>query len=94
MATTGARPASPHPGNENALTGVAPAPAPILLSAPPPCLLADTVPAPFREAECNGFGSDMYDRTYWDEPLHRALHPAGPAAQVEDHPGVTRTRTL
>jgi hypothetical protein len=56
------------PGNENALTGVAPAPAPILLSAPLPCLLADTVPAPFREAECNGFGSDMWDRTYWDEP--------------------------
>ena len=63
----------PTPGNENALTGTAPTTAPILLSAPPPCLLADTVPAPFLEAECNGFGSDMYDRTYWDAPKDPAL---------------------
>ncbi len=61
------------PGNENALSGVAPAPAPIVLSAAPPCLLADTVPAPFRDAECNGFGSDIYDRTYWDEPSAEPL---------------------
>jgi hypothetical protein len=56
----------PTPGNENALTGVPPAPAPIVLGAPPPCLLADTVPEPFRQAECNAFGDDMWDRTYWD----------------------------
>lgn len=56
----------PTPGNENALTGLPPAPVPIVLGAPPPCLLADTVPEPFRQAECYAFGEDMWDRTYWD----------------------------
>jgi len=54
------------PGNENALTGEAPAPSPIVLGGRPPCLLPDTVPEPFRQAECDGFGDDMWDRTYWD----------------------------
>ena len=54
------------PGNENALTGVAPAPAPISVGRPPPCLLPDTVPEPFRQAECEAYGEDMYDRSYWD----------------------------
>ncbi|MFH1185419.1 MAG: lamin tail domain-containing protein [Chloroflexota bacterium] len=65
------------PGNENALTGVAPAPAPIVLGAPPPCLLADTVPEPFRQAECEGFGEDMWDRTYWDDEAGFDVFPAG-----------------
>lgn len=60
----------PTPGNGNAITGAAPAPAPgpVALSPPPPCLLADTVPEAFALAECNGFGGDVYDSTYWDEP--------------------------
>ena len=57
----------PTPGNENALAGTAPAPAPAKLGAPPPCLLPDTVPEPFRQAECAGFGSDIWDRTYWED---------------------------
>jgi hypothetical protein len=56
------------PGNENALTGVAPAPAPIVLGAPAPCLLPDTAPEPFWQAECGAYGEDMWDRTFWDEP--------------------------
>jgi hypothetical protein len=67
------------PGNENALTGVAPAPAPIVLGAPPPCLLADTVPDAFRQAECEGFGGDMWDRTYWDDEAGFDQFPAGSA---------------
>ena len=55
------------PGNENALTGQAPEPAPVVVGAPAPCLLPDTVPEPFRQAECDGFGEDTWDRTFWDE---------------------------
>jgi hypothetical protein len=56
------------PGNENALTGVAPVPAPIVLGKPAPCLLPDTAPEPFLQAECEAYGEDMWDRAFWDEP--------------------------
>jgi len=56
----------PTPGNENSLTGIAPLPPPAPLGQRLPCLLADTVPDPFRQAECSAFGADMYDRTWWD----------------------------
>ncbi len=57
----------PTPGLENKLTGTAPSAPPAVSQGPPPCLLADSVPAPFRDAECNGYGADMWDRTYWDK---------------------------
>jgi hypothetical protein len=43
-------------------------PAPIVLGARAPCLLPDTAPEPFRQAECEAYGEDMWDRTFWDEP--------------------------
>ena len=54
------------PGNENALTGEAPEPVAIEIGARPPCLLPDIIPDPFRQAECEGYGDDMWDRDYWD----------------------------
>jgi hypothetical protein len=30
-------------------------------------LLPDTVPEAFRLAECNGFGSDIFNAKYWDD---------------------------
>jgi hypothetical protein len=69
----------PTPGLENALKGVAPVPALTPLGARPPCLLADTVPAPFREAECHGFGDDIWDRTYWDRLAGVSTFPVSSA---------------
>jgi hypothetical protein len=60
-------PCFPTPGLENSLTGKAPAAPPVVSAGPPPCLLADSVPAPFRQAECNPYGADMWDETYWDQ---------------------------
>jgi hypothetical protein len=57
----------PTPGNENSLTGVHPAVPPSIAVQPPPCLMADTVPAPFRQAECYPFGADIYNPAYWDK---------------------------
>ena len=34
---------------------------------PPPCLMADIVPAPFRDAECYGYGGDVFNAKYWDD---------------------------
>lgn len=59
-------PCFPTPGNENALTGGAPSPPPIVASLPPPCLLADSVPDPFRQAECLPYGADVMNPQYWD----------------------------
>jgi hypothetical protein len=61
------RPCFPTPGNENSLTGSAPAPPPPAARHPAPCLLADTVPEPFRQAECAAYGDDIWSRTYWDD---------------------------
>jgi hypothetical protein len=60
-------PCFPTPGTENSLTGVAPVPPPVVASQQPPCLMADIVPAPFRDAECYGFGADMFNPKYWDD---------------------------
>ena len=60
------RPCFPTPGLENSLTGAAPSAPPVVAAGPPPCLLADTVPAPFRQAECDPYGAGMWDQTYWD----------------------------
>ena len=60
-------PCFPTPGLENSLTGTAPEAPPAVSSGPPPCLLADSVPAPFRQAECDPYGADMWDETYWDK---------------------------
>ncbi|HTP02529.1 MAG TPA: lamin tail domain-containing protein, partial [Anaerolineales bacterium] len=59
-------PCFPTPGNENSLTGVVPIPPPVA-EGPPPCLMADIVPAPFRDAECYGYGGDVYSSAYWDD---------------------------
>ena len=60
-------PCFPTPGNENSQTGIAPIPPPNTGGHPAPCLLADTVPDAFRLAECNGFGSDIFNAKYWDD---------------------------
>ena len=60
-------PCFPTPGNENSLTGVAPVPPPSGVSTPPPCLMADIIPAPFRNAECYGSGADIFNANYWDD---------------------------
>ena len=57
----------PTPGNENSLTGTAPVPPPSTSYTPPPCLMADIVPAPFRDAECYGYGGDVFNAKYWDD---------------------------
>jgi hypothetical protein len=59
-------PCFPTPGLENSLTGEAIAPPPSVATGPPPCLLADTVPDPFRDAECNGYGDQIFSGAYWD----------------------------
>ncbi len=60
-------PCFPTPGLENSLTGTLPVPPPVIASQPPPCLLADTVPDPFKQAECFGYGADVYNPAYWDD---------------------------
>ena len=60
-------PCFPTPGNENKLTGSAPIPPPNTAGHPPACLLPDTVPDVFRNAECNGFGSDIFNAKFWDD---------------------------
>jgi hypothetical protein len=57
----------PTPGLENSQTGTLPQAPPKEAAGPPPCLLADSVPAPFRQAECGGYGADAYDQNYWDQ---------------------------
>ncbi len=61
------RPCFPTPGTENALTGFVPSAPPSAASKPPICLLADTVPDPFRQAECAAFGADMVNEKYWND---------------------------
>jgi Lamin Tail Domain len=60
-------PCFPTPGNVNALNGSAPAPPPVAAAEPTPCLLADTVPAPFVQAVCDPFGADLWNGKYWDD---------------------------
>ncbi|MEO0249984.1 MAG: lamin tail domain-containing protein, partial [candidate division WOR-3 bacterium] len=60
-------PCFPTPGLENTLSGSLPSPPPTKAAAPPPCLLADTVPSAFRAAECSAFGAEVWNRKYWDE---------------------------
>lgn len=60
-------PCFPTPGNENSLTGSLPVPPPVIASQPPPCLMADTVPDPFKQAECYGYGGDIFNPAYWND---------------------------
>ncbi len=60
-------PCFPTPGLENSLTGTLPVPPPVIASQPPPCLLGDTVPDPFKQAECYGYGADVFNPAYWDD---------------------------
>ncbi len=59
-------PCFPTPGLENSLTGTHPIPPPALAPQPPPCVMSDIIPTPFREAECYSFGADVYNPAYWD----------------------------
>ncbi len=60
-------PCFPTPGTENALTGILPSTPPGQAYQPPVCLFADTTPQEFRQAECNAFGADVWNRKYWDD---------------------------
>jgi len=56
----------PTPNQRNSRTGEVPATPPGTGLEEQPCLLPDTLPEPFRQAECNGFGVDMWQSMYWD----------------------------
>ncbi len=56
----------PTPNQRNSRTGEVPAAPPGTGLEEPLCLLPDTLPEPFRQAECNGFGVDMWQSMYWD----------------------------
>jgi hypothetical protein len=60
-------PCFPTPGNENSRTGTHPAAPPAIASQPPPCVMSDVIPAPFRQAECHPFGADVFNPAYWDD---------------------------
>ena len=60
-------PCFPTPGNENSETGLLPVPPPVVASLPPPCLMSDIIPDPFRLAECYGFGAGVFNPAYWDD---------------------------
>lgn len=74
-------PCFPTPGTENALTGTLPVPPPpavlpiVPVVEPTPCLLPDTVPAPFVQAICHSFGADIWNRSYWDDQAGNAWFP-------------------
>lgn len=60
-------PCFPTPGNPNALTGTFPSlPQTRDGSALPVCLLADTIPQEFVQAECFANGGDIWNRQFWD----------------------------
>lgn len=60
-------PCFPTPGTENTLTGTLPSTPPSQTYQPPVCLFADTTPEEFRQAECNAFGAEVWNRKYWDD---------------------------
>lgn len=68
-------PCFPTPGTENALIGSVPASSPNTEKRPPVCLFADTVPDVFRQAECNAFGADIWNRSYWDDQAGQDQFP-------------------
>lgn len=57
------------------MTGTAAAPPPKAALEPPPCLLADTVPDAFRQAECEPFGADIWNGQYWDDQAGQSEIP-------------------
>ncbi len=65
----------PTPALENALIGTPPAPPPSAALHPPPCLLADTVPRPFRDAECSPHGADVFNPAFWDDQAGHGQFP-------------------
>jgi hypothetical protein len=56
----------PTPGVANSRSGDVPAPPPGTGLEEPLCLLPDTMPADFKQAECDGFGADMWSAIFWD----------------------------
>ncbi|HVN14282.1 MAG TPA: lamin tail domain-containing protein [Anaerolineales bacterium] len=57
----------PTPNQINSRTGNIPAAVPGSGLQPPQCLLPDTLPSDFLQAECNGYGADMWQAGYWDQ---------------------------
>ena len=55
----------PTPGLRNSLGGNAPSP--VGGEDQPSCPIADTLPIDFFIAECEAFGHNIWNRTYWDE---------------------------
>jgi hypothetical protein len=56
----------PTPNQRNSRTGEVPNAPPGTGLETPLCLLPDTLPQDFRNAECYGFGADMWQAMYWD----------------------------
>ncbi len=56
----------PTPNQRNSRTGEVPNAPPDTGLETPLCLLPDTLPEDFRNAECYGFGSNMWQAMYWD----------------------------
>lgn len=56
----------PTPNQRNSRTGEVPDAPPDTGLETPLCLLPDTLPEDFRNAECYGFGSNMWQAMYWD----------------------------
>lgn len=57
---------SPTPNRINSRTGTIPSLPPGSGLESPVCLLPDTLPAEFRQAECFGYGANMWQAGYWD----------------------------
>lgn len=61
------KPCFPTPGNPNALSGdFPPLPATRAGSPLPVCLLPDTIPQEFVQAECDASGGGIWNRQFWD----------------------------
>ena len=57
----------PTPNLNNSREGAAPS-MPDVEYESPVCKLPDTLPADFLFAECRGYGADIWDADFWDQP--------------------------
>jgi len=63
----------PTPNLTNTREGAAPT-TPDVDYESPVCKLPDTLPADFLFAECHGYGADIWDADFWDQPEISAAH--------------------
>ena len=68
-------PCFPTPGTVNSLTGTLPLLPPNAINLPPVCLLPDTAPDSFIQAECHSYGADMFNPSYWDDQAGQSEFP-------------------